>query len=106
MKKEINEFVYSESVDLGKGRHRQIITFNGKEVGFLITKEINFLSPLQESYIIPDVEYGLVEGGGGLAKGKKGWIDFRTFEDYDPALNYVRENFERIAYLFEYGDFD
>ena len=26
----INEFEYSDSVDLGSGKHQQIITYNGK----------------------------------------------------------------------------
>jgi hypothetical protein len=101
------EFRYSESVDLGRGRHRQDIIYNGKEVGYLISKEKNILTPIEESYIIPDVEKGLSEPTSGLVEGKKGWIEFKVFvDDYDAALKYVEENFEQIAYLFEVGDYD
>ena len=101
------EFHYSESVDLGNGRHRQDIIYNGKEVGYLVSKEKNILAPIEESYIIPDVEKGLSEPTSGLLEGKKGWIEFKVFvDDYDTALKYVEENFEQITYLFEVGDYD
>jgi hypothetical protein len=101
------EFHYSESVDLGNGYHTQGIIYNGKDVGYLISKEKNILAPIEESYIIPDVEKGLSEPTNGLLEGKKGWIEFKVFvDDYDAALKYVEENFEQITYLFEVGDYD
>jgi len=99
-------FEYSESVDLGKGRHCQEIIFKGKEIGYLVEKEKNWLSPIEESYVLPDVDYGLQPGGSSLLKGKKGWIDFRVFDNYDEAFSYANEHFEELAYLFEYGDYD
>jgi hypothetical protein len=101
------EFHYSESVDLGKGYHRQEIIYNGKEVGYLVSREKNWLAPITESYVIPDVEEGLSEPTSGLLEGKKGWIEFKVFvDDYDAALKYVEENFEQIVYLLEVGDYD
>lgn len=44
--------------------------------------------------------------GGGLLDGKKGWIDFKVFTNYDEAFRYASQNFEELAYLFEYGDYD
>lgn len=102
-----DEFEYSESEDLGKGKHRQIIIYKGKEVGYLISKEKNILAPIEESYVIPDVEKGLSEPTDALLEGKKGWIEFKVFIDnYNAAFAYVKQNFEQVAYLFEVGDYD
>jgi hypothetical protein len=102
-----NEFSYSDSEDLGKGRHRQTIIYNGKEIGYLLYVEKNWLAPVEENYILPDIEYGMQPGnGGGLLDGKKGWIDFKVFKNYDEAFRYASQNFEELAYLFEYGDYD
>lgn len=92
----MSEFSYGESVDLGRGRHRQVIIYGGREVGYLLSIEKNFLVPIEEVYVLPDVDYGMQDG----------WIDFRRFVDYDEAFGYVSENFNEIAYLFEYGDCD
>ena len=103
----VSEFIYGDSVDLGRGRHRQCITYMGKPVGYLISKEKNFLSPIEESYVIPDVEKGMSEPTDGMLEGKMGWIDFKVFvDDYDAALEYVERNFESVAYLLENGDYD
>lgn len=102
-----DEFEYSESVDLGKGKHRQVIIYQDKEVGYLISKEKNWLAPIEESYVIPDVEVGLSEPTESMLEGKKGWINFKVFvDDYDAAFVYVKQNFEQVAYLFEVGDYD
>lgn len=102
-----DEFEYSESVDLGKGKHRQVIIYKSKEVGYLVSKEKNWLAPIEESYVIPDVEVGLSEPTESMLEGKKGWIDFKVFvDDYDAAFAYVKRNFEQVAYLFEVGDYD
>lgn len=124
-----DEFEYGDSEDLGKGKHRQTIIYNGKEVGFLLTIETNWLAPLQEKYIIPDIEYGMdipqdnpennyinvknpfesdlqPVGRNGLMNGKRGWIDYKVFTDYDEAFQYVKTNFDLVVYLFEYGDYD
>lgn len=69
--------------------------------------EKNPLAPIEEKYILPDIEYGMQPSeGGGLLDGKKGWIDFKVFSNYDEALRYVSQNFKELAYLFEYGDYD
>lgn len=57
LKESVDEFSYSDSEDLGKGRHRQTIIYNGKEIGYLVTIEKNWLAPLEERYVLPDVEY-------------------------------------------------
>ena len=124
---ESDEFEYGDSKDLGRGRHRQTIIYNGKEVGFLLTIEKNWLAPLEEKYLIPDIEYGMdipqdnpennymnvknpfesdlqPVGRSGLIGGKRGWIDYKVFTDYDEAFQYVKANFDLVAYLFEYGD--
>lgn len=102
-----DEFEYSESVDLGKGKHRQVIIYKDKEVGYLVSKEKNWLAPIEENYVIPDVEVGLSEPTESMLEGKKGWIDFKVFvDDYDAAFAYVKQNFEQVAYLFEVGDYD
>jgi len=102
-----DEFEYSESVDLGRGRHQQIIILGGKEIGFLVSKEKNWLAPITESYVIPDVEVGLSEPTSGMLDGKKGWIEFKVFVDnYESAFKYAKDNFEQVAYLFEVGDWD
>ena len=44
---------------------------------------------------------------GGWFEGKRGWIkDWKTFHDYDEAFNYVKSNFDEVAYMFEFGDDD
>lgn len=105
LKESNDEFTYSESDDLGKGRHRQTIIYNGKEIGYLLTIEKNWLAPLEERYVLPDVEYGL-QAGEHMLDGKKGWIEFKVFKDYDEAFAYASQNFEELAYLFENGDYD
>lgn len=102
----VGEFEYSESEDLGKGRSRQTIMYNGKEIGYLVSIEKNLLSPIEEIYLLPDVDYGMSEPTDSLRDGAKGWIDFKRFTDYDEALAYASQNFEQLAYLFEYGDYD
>jgi len=92
-----NEFTFSDSVDLGRGRHRQTIFYNGKEIGYLVSIEKNWLSPIEEKYLLPDVEYGMDSSG---------WIKFKVFKTYDEAFRYASQNFKEIAYLFEYGDCD
>lgn len=106
LKESVGEFEYGETEDLGQGRHRQIIYLNGKEIGFLITREKNFMVPLEEVYVLPDVEEGMSEPTEGLRDGAEGWIEFKTFEDYDEAFRYATENFGEIAHLFEFGDWD
>lgn len=105
LKESVGEFSYSDSQDLGKGRHRQTIIYNGKEIGYLVSIEKNWLSPIEERYILPDIEYGL-QAGEHMRGGAKGWIDFKVFTDYDEAFRYASQNFEELAYLFEYGDYD
>lgn len=107
LKESVDEFSYSDSEDLGRGRHRQTIIYKGKEIGYLLSIEKNTLAPIEEKYILPDVEYGMQPSdGGGLLDGKKGWIDFKVFSNYDEALRYASQNFKELAYLFEYGDYD
>lgn len=101
------EFSYGDSQDLGKGKHRQPIIYRGKEIGYLVSADKNWLAPVEETYILPDVEYGLKPSeGGGLLDGKKGWIEFKRFKTYDEAFRYASQNFDELAYLFEYGDYD
>jgi hypothetical protein len=103
----MREFEYSESVDLGHGRHQQVILLDGEEIGFLVSKEKNWLAPIEEFYFLPDVEFGLSEPTSGLLEGKLGWIEFKQFkDDYDAAFKYACDNFERIKYLIKYGDYD
>ena len=107
LKESVDEFTYSDSDDLGRGRHRQAIIYKGKEIGYLLSIEKNPLAPIEEKYILPDIEYGMQPSdGGGLLDGKKGWIDFKVFSEYDEALRYASQNFKELAYLFEYGDYD
>jgi hypothetical protein len=103
----MNEFNYSESVDLGKGRHRQIILYKGKEIGYLVSIEKNWLAPIEERYLLPDVEYGLQDtDSSSLLDGTKGWIDFKLFTSYEDAFDYATQNLEELEYLFEVGDYD
>ena len=103
----MDEFNYSDDLNLGNGKHRQTIIYKGKEVGYLFSKEKNFLSPIEETYLIPDVGFGLTETSEGVLKGKLGWIEFKRFvDDYDTAFEYVRDNFDKVVYLFEVGDYD
>lgn len=107
LKESDDEFSYGDSEDLGRGRHRQTIIYNGKEIGYLLTIEKNVLTPLKEKYILPDIEYGMKSSDSRIVlDGKKGWIDFKVFDDYDEAFRYASQNFEELAYLFEYGDYD
>ena len=102
-----DEFSFDDSQDLGKGRHRQTIIYQGKEIGYLLYIDKNWLAPVEEIYLLPDVEYGMEPSeGGGLLDGKKGWIDFKRFKNYDEAFRYASQNFEELVYLFEYGDYD
>lgn len=105
LKETTDEFTYSDSYDSGKGRHRQTIIYKGKEIGYLVTIEKNWFAPLEELYLLPDVEYGL-QPGEYMRGGAKGWIDFKRFKDYDEAFAYASQNFEEVAYLFENGDYD
>lgn len=105
--RESEEFSFDDSQDLGRGRHRQTIIYRGKEIGYLVSIEKNWLSPIEEIYLLPDVEYGMQPNEEGhLLDGKKGWIDFKRFKEYDDALEYASQNFDKIVYLFEYGDYD
>lgn len=106
LKESVNEFEFGEHEDLGRGRHRQVILFNGKEIGFLLTIETSPLAPLKEVYVIPDVDEGMSEPTDSLRDGAKGWIEFKRFTNYDEALKYATDNFEDISYLFEFGDWD
>lgn len=107
LKESADEFEYSDSKDLGRGRHRQVIIYNGKEIGYLFEIEKNWLAPIEERYVLPDIEYGMQpDDGGALLDGKKGWIDFKVFDNYEEAFAYAKQNFQEIAYLFEYGDYD
>ena len=106
LKESVDEFSYGDSEDLGKGKHRQTIIYNGKEIGYLLSIDKNWLAPIEEKYILPDVDYGMDEPTEGMLDGKKGWIDFKVFDNYDEAFNYASQNFEQLAYLFEYGDYD
>lgn len=102
-----DEFGFDDSQDLGKGRHRQTIIYRGKEIGYLLYIDKNWLAPVEEIYLLPDIEYGMQPSeGGGLLDGKKGWIDFKRFKNYDEAFRYASQNFEELVYLFEYGDYD
>lgn len=102
-----DEFSFDDSQDLGKGRHRQTIIYRGKEIGYLLYIDKDWLAPVEEIYLLPDVEYGMEPSeGGGLLDGKKGWIDFKRFKNYDEAFRYASQNFEELVYLFEYGDYD
>ena len=103
----MNEFSYSDSVDLGKGRHRQIILYKGKEIGYLVSIEKNWFAPIEERYLLPDVEYGLQDtDSSSLLDGKKGWIEFKLFTSYEDAFDYATQNLEELEYLFEIGDYD
>ena len=105
--KEADEFWYGDSEDLGFGRHRQEIIYKGKGVGYFLYIHKNMYDVPMEKYIIPDIEYGIVEGNSkALIEGKNGWIEFKVFDDYEAAFHYVSQNLERIAYLWKYGDFD
>lgn len=106
LKESVDEFEYSDSEDLGRGKHRQVIIYNGKEIGYLLYIEKNWLAPFEEKYILPDVEYGMSEPTDSMLDGKKGWIEFKVFDNYKEAFAYARQNFEQLAYLFEYGDYD
>lgn len=101
-----DEFTYSDSYDLGKGRHRQEIIYRGKEIGFLLSIEKNPYAPIEETYVLPDIDYGMQEGGDALLDEKKGWIDFKCFKSYEEAFTYAKANFDEISYLFQYGDYD
>jgi hypothetical protein len=89
-----DEFEYGESYECGRGCHQQDILYRGKYVGILryVEKRITF----DETYLIPDVEYGIKDGDGFLI----------TFSDYDDAFNYVKQNFDEIAYIMRNADFD
>lgn len=101
-----DEFSFSDSYYLGKGKHRQEVIYRGKEIGYLLSVEKNPFVPIKETYFLPDVDYGMKEGGDSLLDGKKGWIDFKRFDSDEEALAYAKANFEEIAYLFQYGDYD
>lgn len=102
----MNEFTFESPIDLGCGLHRQTIVLDGKEVGFTIMREKNFLSPIEEAYLLPDVDAGISEPTPGLLPEKKGWIEFKRFSDCDAAYDYAVSNFVKIRYLFENGDWD
>ena len=101
-----DEFEYGDSVETKPNTYRQVIIYKGKEIGFLFYKEKNWLAPIEETYLLPDIEYGMSEPTLHLSKGKKGWIDFKRFNEYESAFAYAKQNFEELAYLFEYGDYD
>ena len=102
------EFEFYDSVDLGNGRHRQTIKYCGNEIGYLIMKEYNWLVPIEEIYILPDIDYGLEKpiDPNGLLEGKLGWIDFKRFKTYEDAFEYANQHYDELIYLFKNGDFD
>lgn len=95
---EDNEFTFSDTKEIGPGKHQQQVFYNGEFVGFLSTRERNPLAPIEEYYHIPDVDYGIDNNG---------FIDFKIFKDKEEeALSYTRENFNKIVYLIKNGDWD
>ena len=106
-----NDFTLGPSHMTDRSTHRQVISYKGKEIGYLLYQEhggqMSWLCPVDEIWVLPDVDYGMEPGGEGLLDGKKGWIDFKVFKnDSEGAMNYAKQNFEQLAYLFEYGDYD
>lgn len=108
-----DDFTLGPSHMTDKSTHRQVISYKGKEIGYLLYTEhggpMSWLCPVDEAWVLPDVEYGLEipQDKSGLLDGKKGWIDFKVFKnDSDSAIAYAKANFDKIAYLFEYGDYD
>lgn len=49
IKESVDEFTYSDSDDLGRGRHRQTIIYKGKEIGYLLSIEKTLLPQLKKS---------------------------------------------------------
>ena len=101
-----DDFTFGEPVFVSPGKSQQEIVFRGKPVGFLRTKDKNPFSPLEETYLLPDVDKGIEPPTSGTLPGKEGWIDFKYFQSYEEALKYACDNFDEIAHLFEVGDFD
>ena len=99
-----NEFTFDNSTDLGYGKYRQDILYKGKQIGFLYYKVKNWFAPVEELYLLPDIDYGFEQGG--HHKDTKGWINFKRFTDYEEALQHASNNFKDIVYLFENGDWD
>ncbi len=108
-----DDFTFGPSHMTNRNTHRQVISYKGREIGYLLYIEhggkMSWLLPVDEIWVLPDVDYGMdtPEDRSGLLDGKQGWIDFKRFKnDSDAAIAYVKQNFEKIAYLFEYGDYD
>jgi len=93
-----NDFTFGETRLANPGQGIQEIRYRGKPIGFLSSRDRNPLSPVDEYYHIPDVEKGMSDDG---------WIDFKIFKnDYEGALQYVKDNFDEIVYLFKNGKMD
>ena len=92
-----DELRYGESIDIGQGKHRQDIMYKGEFVGFLYSKEKSIFAPIEELYIIPDIDRGLETDG---------FITLKSFDNYDEALQYVQMNFDGILDMVNNGKWD
>lgn len=90
------DFEYGKERETREFNWIQEITFNGVPVGFLVSRMKNLFVPTEKIYLIPDIEYGIQDGFG----------DFKRFTEHDEALDYVKDNFNDVSYIFENGDFD
>lgn len=91
------EITYGDAFFLAPNRAQQEMMLNGHQVGFLSTYSANFLDDIHETWFVPDVEVGLEDGK---------WIEFRKFRDFCDMLEYLNNNLNEVAFLYEHGDWD
>lgn len=90
----MKEFLYSEPYYLAPNHTHQKIFLDGNEIGYLSTFSANFLDEIHETWYLPE---GFED---------ENWIAFKQFSDYNEALNYAVENYDKLVYLVANGDWD
>lgn len=82
---------------ISENKSLQIIVFEGCEVGFLSSRIKNYFAGVEETFLLPDVSYGI---------DKNGFGDFKPFYDLSDAICYIKNNFDEVVKIFNTADFD
>lgn len=82
---------------VSENKSLQIIIFEGCEVGFLSSRIKNYFAGVEETFLLPDISYGI---------DKNGFGNFKPFYNLSDAINYVKNNFDEVVKIFNTADFD
>lgn len=82
---------------ISENKSLQIIIFEGCEVGFLSSRIKNYFAGVEETFLIPNVNYGIDGNGFG---------DLKPFYSLSDAVCYIKNNFNEVVKIFNNADFD